>query len=257
MLVESFEAFTFSATSEYPSYQLATYGTARKELKGLVAAAVKPFCKVDVRFGSKANICNAKCHVWFPSILKVLSIIRPETLVRWHRAGFRRYWRWKSHARGGRPQIDTNLRERPLFAQIDTRLLGPGWCWFAWPFSFDQPPQDSRDLPIRGQDANLVTGIFFGAMEACIDVPPVAETSNRNGDGSENKRCGEKIEVRRKKPDDPPPIPITKNHERIAENTMRIVRRKINRTIRINRINRINTAKRMPISNTASAVKFG
>jgi hypothetical protein len=61
---------------------------------------------------------------------------------------------------------------------------------------FGRPPQDRRDLPIRGQDANLVTGIFFGAMEACIDVPPVAETSNRNGDGSENKRCGEKIEVR-------------------------------------------------------------
>ena len=31
---------------------------------------------------------------WFPSILQVLTIIRPETLVRWHRAGFRCYWRW-------------------------------------------------------------------------------------------------------------------------------------------------------------------
>ena len=30
---------------------------------------------------------------WFPSILSALMIIRPETLVRWHRAGFRRYWR--------------------------------------------------------------------------------------------------------------------------------------------------------------------
>ena len=30
---------------------------------------------------------------WFPAILKVLTIIRPETLVRWHRAGFRGYWR--------------------------------------------------------------------------------------------------------------------------------------------------------------------
>src|SRR6516164_2646248 len=38
---------------------------------------------------------------WFPAILKVLTIIRPETLVRWHRAGFRRYWRWKSRPRGG------------------------------------------------------------------------------------------------------------------------------------------------------------
>ena len=34
---------------------------------------------------------------WFPSILQVLTIIHPETLVRWHRAGFRCYWRWKSH----------------------------------------------------------------------------------------------------------------------------------------------------------------
>ena len=47
---------------------------------------------------------------WFPSILTVLAIIKPETLVRWHRAGFRCYWRWKSGTRGGRPQIDTDLR---------------------------------------------------------------------------------------------------------------------------------------------------
>ena len=33
---------------------------------------------------------------WFPSILTVFTIIRPETLVRWYRAGFRCYWRWKS-----------------------------------------------------------------------------------------------------------------------------------------------------------------
>src|ERR1700726_2512071 len=47
---------------------------------------------------------------WFPSILKVLTIIRPETLVGWHRAGFRCYCRWKSRPLGGRPQIDTELR---------------------------------------------------------------------------------------------------------------------------------------------------
>src|SRR6202047_22749 len=44
---------------------------------------------------------------WFPSILKVLTIVRPETLLRWHRVGFRCYWRWKSRRRGGRPQIET------------------------------------------------------------------------------------------------------------------------------------------------------
>jgi hypothetical protein len=37
---------------------------------------------------------------WFPSILTVVTIVQPETLVRWHRAGFRRYWRWKSNSRG-------------------------------------------------------------------------------------------------------------------------------------------------------------
>src|SRR5258708_16988347 len=47
---------------------------------------------------------------WFPSILTVLTIIRPATLVRWHRAGFRCYWRWKSRRRGGLPQIEAELR---------------------------------------------------------------------------------------------------------------------------------------------------
>src|SRR5712664_3287813 len=55
---------------------------------------------------------------WFPSILQVLTIIRPETLVGWHRAGFRCYWRWKSRPRGGRPQIDTELRA--LIRQMST-----------------------------------------------------------------------------------------------------------------------------------------
>src|SRR5882762_4075411 len=47
---------------------------------------------------------------WFPSILPALMIIRPETLVRWHRAAFRRYWRWQSRRRGGRPPIEAELR---------------------------------------------------------------------------------------------------------------------------------------------------
>ena len=47
---------------------------------------------------------------WFPSVLRAVTIIRPETLVRWHRAGFRRYWRWKSRSLGGRPKIAADLR---------------------------------------------------------------------------------------------------------------------------------------------------
>jgi hypothetical protein len=61
---------------------------------------------------------------WVPSILQVLTIIRPETLVRWHRARFRCYWRWKSRRRGGRPQIDTELRALIRLMSIENPLWG-------------------------------------------------------------------------------------------------------------------------------------
>ena len=61
---------------------------------------------------------------WFPSILEVLVIIRPETLVHWHRAGFRRYWRWKSRSPGGRPQIETDLRALIRRMSVENPLWG-------------------------------------------------------------------------------------------------------------------------------------
>src|SRR6266850_4543754 len=61
---------------------------------------------------------------WFPSVLKAITIIRPETLVRWHRAGFRRYWRWKSRSLGGRPQIDADLRLLIRQMSLDNPLWG-------------------------------------------------------------------------------------------------------------------------------------
>ena len=61
---------------------------------------------------------------WFPSILQVLTIIRPETLVRWHRAGFRHYWRWKSRSPGGRPQIETDLRALIRRMSVENPLWG-------------------------------------------------------------------------------------------------------------------------------------
>jgi hypothetical protein len=61
---------------------------------------------------------------WFPLIMKVVTIIRPETLVRWHRAGFRGYWRWKSRQHGGRPQIDTELRGLIPRMSVENPLWG-------------------------------------------------------------------------------------------------------------------------------------
>ena len=74
---------------------------------------------------------------WFPSVLKAITIIRPETLVRWHRAGFRQYWRWKSRSLGGRSRIAADLRalirqmsaENPLWGapRIHGELLKLGF----------------------------------------------------------------------------------------------------------------------------------
>jgi hypothetical protein len=61
---------------------------------------------------------------WFPSILQVLTIIRPETLIHWHRSGFRCYWRWKSRSLGGRPQIEAGLRALIRQMSMENRLWG-------------------------------------------------------------------------------------------------------------------------------------
>ncbi len=47
---------------------------------------------------------------WFPSVLSAIAIVRPETIIRWHRAGFRAYWRRRSRNRVGRPEVSIELR---------------------------------------------------------------------------------------------------------------------------------------------------
>ena len=47
---------------------------------------------------------------WFPSVLGAIAIVRPETIIRWHRAGFRAYWRWRSRNPVGRPKVSSELR---------------------------------------------------------------------------------------------------------------------------------------------------
>jgi transposase InsO family protein len=49
-------------------------------------------------------------RVW-PNLLDVVQVVQPETVLRWHRAGFRIYWRWKSRKGVGRPRIDRGLRD--------------------------------------------------------------------------------------------------------------------------------------------------
>ena len=82
------------------------------------------------KLGGRVRLTNndrwvfIQMYCWFPSILQVLTIIRPETLVRWHRAGFRRYWRWKSRSLGGRPQIEAELRRLIRSMSVENPLWG-------------------------------------------------------------------------------------------------------------------------------------
>src|SRR4249920_3526025 len=59
----------------------------------------------------------------FPDLRDALAVVRPETVIRWHRAGFRAYWRWRSRPRGGRPK--TPLEIRQLIREMS--LANPLW----------------------------------------------------------------------------------------------------------------------------------
>ena len=59
----------------------------------------------------------------FPKVLDSIVIVKPQTVVRWHRAGFKMFWRWRSHNIGGRPKIDLEIRH--LIRQISSE--NPLW----------------------------------------------------------------------------------------------------------------------------------
>jgi hypothetical protein len=77
-----------------------------------------------VEFTNSDRLFFVLLYRWFPSILKAIMIIQPETLVRWHRAGFRRYWCWKSRNSGGRPPIRADLRALIRRMSIENVLWG-------------------------------------------------------------------------------------------------------------------------------------
>src|SRR5512144_687659 len=60
----------------------------------------------------------------FPKTREALAIVRPETVVRWHRAGFRLFWRWKSRRRLGRPAVPPAIRQLIREVSIANPLWG-------------------------------------------------------------------------------------------------------------------------------------
>jgi hypothetical protein len=74
-----------------------------------------------LNFSTLDRLIFAGLYRLAPSILGALAILKPETVIRWHRAGFRSYWRWKSRHRGGRPTVPLEIRELTAWPSI-----GPG-----------------------------------------------------------------------------------------------------------------------------------
>jgi len=60
--------------------------------------------------GSDRVLLACMTRLW-PNLLDTVQVVQPETVLRWHRAGFRAFWRWKSRNRAGRPKIDRGLRD--------------------------------------------------------------------------------------------------------------------------------------------------
>jgi hypothetical protein len=61
-------------------------------------------------FSAMDRLIFAGLYRSVPSTLNALTLVKPETVVRWHRAGFRSYWRWKSRPRSGRPAVPAEIR---------------------------------------------------------------------------------------------------------------------------------------------------
>src|SRR5262245_59453953 len=73
--------------------------------------------------GSDRALLVWMTRLW-PSLLALTQVVQPGTILRWHRAGFKTYWRWKSRGRAGRPRIDQELRELIRRMSKDNPLWG-------------------------------------------------------------------------------------------------------------------------------------
>jgi transposase InsO family protein len=75
----------------------------------------------------KLTVADRLFLVWlyrlFPSVLSAVTIIQADTIIRWHRAGFRLHWRWKSRSLGGRPKTSAEVRR--LIREMS--LANPLW----------------------------------------------------------------------------------------------------------------------------------
>ena len=127
-----------------------------------------------VRLTNSDRLFFIQLYRWFPSVLKAITIVRPETLVRWHRAGFRRYWRWKSRSLGGRPQIDADLRALIRRMSVDNPLWGAPRIR---PSRRGGPSARGRELPANGRSGPAASpwrriSTFRCRLKRCVLLQP-------------------------------------------------------------------------------------
>ena len=97
-----------------------------------------------------------------------LVVVQPQTLVRWHRQGFRLFWRWKS--RPGRPPIPIELRH--LICEM--ALSNPSWaknvlptnCFSSWRFAYHLVRYESTCPSARGDNRVAINAgpLLFAIM---------------------------------------------------------------------------------------------
>jgi hypothetical protein len=99
----------------------AMFSAARSSLKSRRALALENLVlrqqlAVLRRHAKRPKLSRADRAFWavlarvWPEWRTALTIVKPATVLRWHRQGFALYWRWKSRKRGGRPRTDTEIR---------------------------------------------------------------------------------------------------------------------------------------------------
>ncbi len=78
--------------------------------------------RVRLRAGDRA-LMVWMTRMW-PNLLGLTRVVQPATILRWHRSGFRAYWRWKSRARPGRPRVQRELRDLIRLMSEENPLWG-------------------------------------------------------------------------------------------------------------------------------------
>ena len=106
-------------------------------------------------------------NIW-PRWSDVLVTVKPETVVGWHRSGFRLYWRWRSRARGGRPKLSEEVRTLIRRMAYENSALGS-----------TEDPRRTAEARLRGLrahcrqiSATLAATRQFSQTLACLPRKP-------------------------------------------------------------------------------------